>query len=122
MANECYYSNCSVILPRMLYTGGDLATAIILTALLVAGISVAIHIAVFYWIYKKKRLPRKTLSSRRVPAESSRNVLGERSGDDLGQMTYECVDDENSEDTSARAPKIKKNEAYGKVKVMMGQD
>ena len=111
------------MIPRLIYSSGDLAAAIILTAILVAGISVAIHIAVFYWIYKKKFQPRmiKTDESSRQP-KSSRSARDGESCADLAQMTYEFMSDENSAATatSARpipAPKLKQNLAYGKVKV-----
>ena len=65
-SDQCCYSNCSIMIPRMIYSGGDLAAAIILTAILVAGISVAIHIAVFYWIYKKKFQPRMMTENRQT--------------------------------------------------------
>ena len=124
MANECCYSNCSIIIPRLIYSGGDLAAAIILTALLVTGISVAIHIAVFYWIYKKKLQPQmmKTPGSSRQP-KSSRSATGEGGGANVEHMVYEFMKDESS--TTAKsapipAPKIKQNLAYGKVKMPEG--
>ena len=60
MTEDFCYSNCSVLIPRriILYSGGDLAAGIILTALLVAGISVVVHVAAFYLIYKKILKPR----------------------------------------------------------------
>ena len=127
---ECYSAgNCSILIPRLIYSGGDLATAIILTAFLVAGISVAIHIAVFYWIYKKKLQPRmmKTAGESAVPRQPKRprSATGENIAE-VGQMTYEFMSDESSATTQAAAsksakplpaPKIKQNLAYGKVKM-----
>lgn len=129
---ECYSAgNCSILIPRLIYSGGDLATAIILTAFLVAGISVAIHIAVFYWIYKKKLQPRmmKTAGESAVPRQPKRprSATGENITE-VGQlqMTYEFMGNESSATTGAvasksakplPAPKIKQNLAYGKVKM-----
>ena len=128
MAECCSLSNCSIVIPRLIYSSGDLATAIILTAFLVAGISVAIHIAVFYWIYKKKLQPRmmKAAGESAVPRQQKRpkSATGQNIAE-VVQMTYEFCD-ENSTSTQAAAsksakplpaPKIKQNLAYGKVKI-----
>ena len=111
-----------IVIPRLIYSGGDLAAAIILTALLVAGISVAIHTAVFYWIYKKKFQPRmiKISETSRQP-KSSRSATRESGGADIAHMTYEFVNDESSAAVRSApipapipAPKVKQNLAYGK--------
>ena len=75
--DQCCCSNYSILVPQLIYSGGDLAAAIIVTALLVAGISVAIHIAVFYWIYKMKLQPRmmKTDTPLRQQPKSSRSAI-----------------------------------------------
>lgn len=98
MAYECCHStsNCSIIIPRLIYSGGDLAAGIIVTALLVAGISVAVHIAVFYLIYQKKLKPRMMLEATR---QSSKD-------DDAG-VTKTIP--------TGPLPVLTRNEAYGKV-------
>ena len=95
--NYCY-SNCSVLIPRQViwYSGGDLAVGIILTALLVTGISVIVHVAVFYWVYKKILKPR---------------VLAENS---VGNDVKKCGNDPAYEDViyPQDVPVINRNEAY----------
>ena len=78
-----------------MYSGGDLAAGIILTALLVAGISVVVHITVFYWIYKK--------------------ILKPRALAEVGKSTTKAVDDPPYEDICASTvvlPVVNRNEAY----------
>jgi hypothetical protein len=137
MTDQCCYGsgNCSIlILPRLIYSGGDLAAAIILTAFLVAGISVAIYIAIFYWIYKKKLQPRMVKTAgesapRQLQPKRSRSARATGEGiAEVGQMTYEFMpeSDESTVTTGASksskplpAPKLKQNLAYGKVDVKM---
>lgn len=100
--DQCCCSNYSILIPQLIYSGGDLAAAIIVTALLVAGISVAIHIAVFYWIYKMKLQPRmmKTDTPLRQQPKSSRSATEEKSADvDELTWTYEFMSDESAATT-----------------------
>ena len=111
-SEQCCYSSCSIMIPRLIYSGGDLAAAITVTALLVAGISVAIHIAVFYWIYKKKFQPRmiKTDKPLRQQTKSSRSASRENI-DHVGEMTYVfmCDINESSTTTSQEAGAVSKS-------------
>lgn len=126
MADCCYSGNCSILIPRMIYTSGDLAAAIVVTAFLVGGISVAIHVSAFYWIYKKKLQPQmvKTDKSARQ-RRNSMTATGEGIAADVEQMTYEFVSDDKDAATGASnksakplpAPRIKQNLAYDNVRL-----
>lgn len=118
MSDQCSYTNCSVIIPRMIYTGGDLAAAIILTALFVAGITAALHIGAFYMVYKKRFLPKMTKTS----TESRKAVVEESC-----TINYEPVDESSTPSpVTTRAPlpppKIGINLAYQKTKMPLDQE
>ena len=116
MTGECFYSNCSVIIPRLLYSGGDLAAAIILTALVVTGISVAIHLSVFYWIYKYKLKPRMKGEVQEAKKLSSSAVITEDDGEGV-QVERKVQRDTIKLSSEQRIvlPVVNRNLAYGRV-------
>ena len=87
--------------PFYCYSGGGLAAGMIVTALLVGGISVAIHIAVYHWIYKPKMKPQSGVSVDGKTQDITKD------GD---SATYETVDEE-----AGGVPEMKQNKAYGRV-------
>lgn len=102
MANECCYSNCSILVPRLIYSGGDLVVGIILTAFFTVGISVAVLILLFYWIYQKKLKPRLLAEASGSPKEDDDARPG------VTQGTANVLTDS--------IPVINRNQAYGQVK------
>lgn len=112
--NECCYSNCSVIIPRLIYSAGDLAAAVVLTAFIVAGISVAVHLSLFYLIYKKKFLPKlQTEGQRSSPPATAESapVIGD------GSETRRRDDAKGNEMGAVALPMVRVNQnlAYGKI-------
>ena len=101
MANECCYSNCSILVPRLIYSGGDLAAGIILTAFFTAGVSVVVHILLFYWIYQKKLKPRLLAEANSSPKEDE---------------AHPAVIEGTANVLTDSIPVINRNQAYGQVK------
>lgn len=100
MANECCYSNCSILVPRLIYSGGDLAAGIILTAIFTAGVSVVVHILLFYWIYQKKLKPR---------------LLAEANGSPKEDDACPAVIEGTANVLTDSVPVINRNQAYGQL-------
>ena len=79
-----------------------MAAGVVLSSLLVGSISVAIHIAMYCWIYK----PRMKLQSS-APAEHEEQEAG--IGESCDSATYDAIDEK-----TRRVPKMKQNEAYNR--------
>lgn len=101
MANEWCYSNCSILIPRLIYSGGDLAAGIILMSLFTAGVSVVIHTLLFYWIYQKKLKPRLLAGARSSLKKDDAHPTVAK-----GTAANVLTDS---------IPVINRNQAYGKV-------
>ena len=82
-----------------------MAAAIILTALLVTGISVGVHIAVFYWIYKNKLKPKMTEGEASVVKKPTMPA----------SVKVESEAEGTSEQMAAVLPVVNRNLAYGRV-------